>query len=190
MDGKLKPGRRCRAKRERVRRLREAGGRDPDSSCSDGEGHSPGRDAAPPPGKKAPRPAAAARAARPPRRKRRESSSQEEDIIDGFAIASFISLDRLEWSGRQGFKVGVHEQPPTPLTPSQQHEDYTRPFMVLRVSVEGGKRRNKGRGVSVKSARRLTPPTSNDFEDVTAAKCFSPASSLPGSLASPLQSTR
>ncbi|KAF0033641.1 hypothetical protein F2P81_013707 [Scophthalmus maximus] len=96
MDGKLKPGRRCRAKRERVRRLREAGGRDPDSSCSDGEGHSPGRDAAPPPGKKAPRPAAAARAARPPRRKRRESSSQEEDIIDGFAIASFISLDRLE----------------------------------------------------------------------------------------------
>lgn len=104
MDGKLKQGRRCRTKRERVRRLREAGSRDvrspdPNSSCSDREGHSPGRDAASLAGKKAPHPpaaAAAARAPRPPRRKRRESSSQEEDIIDGFAIASFISLDRLE----------------------------------------------------------------------------------------------
>lgn len=101
MDGKLKQGRRCRSKRERVRRLREAGSRDvrspdPNSSCSDREGHSPGRDAASLPGKKAPRTAAAARAPRPPRRKRRESSSQEEDIIDGFAIASFTSLDRLE----------------------------------------------------------------------------------------------
>lgn len=99
MDGKLKQGRRCRSKR--VRRLREAGSRDvrspdPNSSCSDREGHSPGRDAASLPGKKAPHPAAAARAPRPPRRKRRESSSQEEDIIDGFAITSFTSLDRLE----------------------------------------------------------------------------------------------
>ncbi|XP_013874167.1 autism susceptibility gene 2 protein isoform X5 [Austrofundulus limnaeus] len=103
MDGKLKPqGRRCRAKRERVRRLREPGSRearspDPNSSCSDREGHGPGRDAASLAGKKAPRPAAATtRAPRPPRRKRRESSSQEEDIIDGFAITSFTSLDRLE----------------------------------------------------------------------------------------------
>lgn len=101
MDGKLKQGRRCRSKRERVRRLREAGSRDvrspdPNSSCSDREGHSPGRDAASLPGKKAPHAAATARAPRPQRRKRRESSSQEEDIIDGFAIASFTSLDRLE----------------------------------------------------------------------------------------------
>lgn len=101
MDGKLKPGRRCRSKRERVRRLRETGSRDvrspdPNSSCSDREGHSPGRDTASLPGKKAPHPAATARAPRTPRRKRRESSSQEEDIIDGFAIASFTSLDRLE----------------------------------------------------------------------------------------------
>nr|XP_054587257.1 autism susceptibility gene 2 protein homolog isoform X4 [Nothobranchius furzeri] len=101
MDGKLKPGRRCRTKRERVRRLREPGSRearspDPNSSCSDREGHSPGRDAASLAGKKAPRPAATARAPRPPRRKRRQSSSQEEDIIDGFAITSFTSLDRLE----------------------------------------------------------------------------------------------
>uniref|UniRef100_A0A3P9LKW6 Fibrosin-like 1 n=1 Tax=Oryzias latipes TaxID=8090 RepID=A0A3P9LKW6_ORYLA len=102
MDGKLQQARRCRTKRERVRRLREAGSRDarssePNSSCSDREGRSPGRDAASLPGKKAaPHPAAAARAPRGPRRKRRESSSQEEDIIDGFAIASFISLDLLE----------------------------------------------------------------------------------------------
>ncbi|KAJ0067685.1 hypothetical protein NL108_009847 [Boleophthalmus pectinirostris] len=105
MDGKLKQGtgRRCRTKRERVRRLREAGSREarcspePNSSCSDREGHSPGRDTA----KKAPRPAASTRAQpRTPRRKRRESSSQEEDIIDGFAIASFISLERLEVSTR------------------------------------------------------------------------------------------
>ncbi|KAM4745771.1 fibrosin-1-like protein isoform 4-T4 [Anableps anableps] len=101
MDGKLKQGRRCRAKRERVRRLREPGSKDarspePNSSCSDREEQSPGRDAASPAAKKTPHPAAAARAPRPPRRKRRESSSQEEDIIDGFAIASFISLERLE----------------------------------------------------------------------------------------------
>ncbi|XP_008275982.1 autism susceptibility gene 2 protein isoform X7 [Stegastes partitus] len=33
---------------------------------------------------------------RPPRRRKRESVSCEEDIIDGFAIASFISLEALE----------------------------------------------------------------------------------------------
>ncbi|XP_007456751.1 PREDICTED: fibrosin-1-like protein-like [Lipotes vexillifer] len=36
------------------------------------------------------------RAARPPRRRRRESSSQEEEVIDGFAIASFSTLEALE----------------------------------------------------------------------------------------------
>lgn len=112
MDGKVKQGRRCRSKRERVRRLREAGSRDvrspdPNSSCSDREGHSPGRDAASLPAKKAPHPAAAGRAPRPPRRKRRESSSQEEDIIDGFAIASFTSLDRLEVRRSWGFYLCV-----------------------------------------------------------------------------------
>ena len=35
---------------------------------------------------------------RPPRRRKRESVSCEEDIIDGFAIASFISLEALEVS--------------------------------------------------------------------------------------------
>lgn len=33
---------------------------------------------------------------RPPRRRKRESVSCEEDIIDGFSIASFISLEALE----------------------------------------------------------------------------------------------
>ncbi|XP_061528990.1 autism susceptibility gene 2 protein isoform X4 [Phycodurus eques] len=87
MDGKLKKG----PKRERVRKLRETGsgdprGPEPNSPYSDREGRGPRREA-----KRAPHPAAAT-----PRRKRRESSSQEEDIIDGFAIASFISLDCLE----------------------------------------------------------------------------------------------
>ncbi|KAJ3589308.1 hypothetical protein NHX12_010153 [Muraenolepis orangiensis] len=39
-----------------------------------------------------------ARPPRPPRRKRKESTSAEEDIIDGFSIAGFISLDALECS--------------------------------------------------------------------------------------------
>ncbi|XP_077571023.1 autism susceptibility gene 2 protein homolog isoform X4 [Stigmatopora nigra] len=94
MDGKLKKGRRGRMKRERgVRRLREPHlSPEPESPFSDREdGHSPRRDA-----KRGPHSAGVARAPRIPRRKRRESSSQEEDIIDGFAIASFISLDCLE----------------------------------------------------------------------------------------------
>lgn len=33
---------------------------------------------------------------KPPRRRKRESVSCEEDIIDGFAIASFVSLEALE----------------------------------------------------------------------------------------------
>lgn len=33
---------------------------------------------------------------RPPRRKRKESSSAEEDIIDGFSITGFVTLEALE----------------------------------------------------------------------------------------------
>nr|XP_046202999.1 fibrosin-1-like protein isoform X2 [Oncorhynchus gorbuscha] len=98
MDGKLKQSRRSRSKRERVRR-REALGKDArspkPSSCSDRE-QSPGRDLVSQNGKKSPHSTPSARTSRPPRRKRRESSSQEEDIIDEFAIASFVSLDCLE----------------------------------------------------------------------------------------------
>uniref|UniRef100_W5M6F3 Fibrosin n=1 Tax=Lepisosteus oculatus TaxID=7918 RepID=W5M6F3_LEPOC len=58
--------RRSRSQRDRERRRREAGG------------------------------GGASSRHRPPRRRKRESVSCEEDIIDGFAIASFVSLEALE----------------------------------------------------------------------------------------------
>ncbi|XP_078083311.1 fibrosin-like 1 isoform X9 [Mustelus asterias] len=87
----LKQSRRSRSQRDRVRR-REAASRNarPHSPSSGSE-----RDENPSPGKTAAMPASS-RACRPPRRKRRASSSQEEDIIDGFAIASFTTLEALE----------------------------------------------------------------------------------------------
>ncbi|XP_053561396.1 autism susceptibility gene 2 protein-like [Bombina bombina] len=36
---------------------------------------------------------------KPPRRKRKESSSAEEDIIDGFAVTSFVTFEALEKEG-------------------------------------------------------------------------------------------
>ncbi|VTJ54834.1 Hypothetical predicted protein, partial [Marmota monax] len=33
---------------------------------------------------------------RPPRRKRRESTLAEQDIIDGFAVTSFVTFEALE----------------------------------------------------------------------------------------------
>ncbi|KAM5180665.1 autism susceptibility gene 2 protein homolog [Mantella aurantiaca] len=36
---------------------------------------------------------------KPPRRKRKESSSAEEDIIDGFAMTSFVTFEALEKEG-------------------------------------------------------------------------------------------
>lgn len=38
---------------------------------------------------------------RPPRRKRREFSSAEEDVIDGFSITGFATLEALEVSDQQ-----------------------------------------------------------------------------------------
>ncbi|XP_040432983.1 fibrosin-1-like protein isoform X36 [Cygnus olor] len=99
MDGKIRQSRRSRSQRDRVRR-REAAARDPRNQSP-----SSGSEKEPSPGKEngggqnctAPRgPPPAARTARPPRRRRRESSSQEEDLIDGFAIASFNTLEALE----------------------------------------------------------------------------------------------
>ncbi|XP_016300258.1 autism susceptibility gene 2 protein-like isoform X9 [Sinocyclocheilus anshuiensis] len=91
MEGKVKQSRRSRSQRERGRkreaRAGEAQHRSP-SSGSERE-RSPGKNAPP-------RSTSSSKTPRPTRRKRRESSSQEEDIIDGFAIASFVSLDRLE----------------------------------------------------------------------------------------------
>lgn len=91
MEGKVKQSRRSRSLRERGRKreadVGETRGRSP-SSGSERE-RSPGKNAPP-------RSTSSSRAPRPTRRKRRESGSQEEDIIDGFAIASFVTLDRLE----------------------------------------------------------------------------------------------
>ncbi|XP_065106892.1 fibrosin-1-like protein isoform X2 [Paramisgurnus dabryanus] len=91
MEGKVKQSRRSRSLRERGRKRKadagETRGRSP-SSGSERE-RSPGKNAPP-------RSTSSSRAPRPTRRKRRESGSQEEDIIDGFAIASFVTLDRLE----------------------------------------------------------------------------------------------
>lgn len=107
MDGQLKKGRRLRSRRERVCRLRNSlviDAQSPNSSCSDSQRrHSPGRDIASVPDKKH-----CAAAARAPRRKRRGSSSQEEDIIDGFAIVSFFSLDRLQVRGLRGLSSRRH----------------------------------------------------------------------------------
>lgn len=96
MEAKVRQSRRSRAQRDRGRR-REAAREARDQSASSGDEPEPG------PGKentglpRAPPPRAAA--ARPPRRRRRESSSQEEEVIDGFAIASFSTLEALEVGG-------------------------------------------------------------------------------------------
>ncbi|XP_078063949.1 fibrosin-1-like protein isoform X2 [Mustelus asterias] len=82
--GSYRQSRRSRSQRDRERKMTGAGGRDPrpysPSSGSD-------REAGEAPGSSRPR---------PPRRRRRESTSCEEDIIDGFAIASFPTLEALE----------------------------------------------------------------------------------------------
>ncbi|CAM4545228.1 unnamed protein product [Leuciscus chuanchicus] len=91
MEGKVKQSRRSRSQRERGRKREARAGETRNRSPSSGSERerSPGKNAPP-------RSTSSSRTPRPPRRKRRESSSQEEDIIDGFAIASFVSLDRLE----------------------------------------------------------------------------------------------
>ncbi|KAJ7309707.1 hypothetical protein JRQ81_007768, partial [Phrynocephalus forsythii] len=98
MDGKIRQSRKSRSQRDRVRR-RDPNGRDrpnhSPSSASEREG-SMGKENT---SQNCPNPksqAAAVRNARPPRRRRRESSSQEEDLIDGFAITSFSTMEALE----------------------------------------------------------------------------------------------
>ncbi|XP_062308128.1 fibrosin-1-like protein [Osmerus eperlanus] len=152
MDGKLKPSRRSRSKRERIRR-REAVGRDArspnPSSCSDRE-QSPGKDATSQNAKKAQHSTPAARASRPPRRKRRESSSQEEDIIDGFAITSFISLDCLEK------KTGALKSP-------EVKERWEKPLAV--VPVKRPKKEEEEAAAAEEEAENVMPsdPLENGF---------------------------
>ncbi|XP_060238626.1 fibrosin-1-like protein isoform X17 [Meriones unguiculatus] len=96
MEAKVRPSRRSRAQRDRGRRreaARDARAQSP--SSGDEPEPSPGKENAGLPGAPPQRPTSL-RAARPPRRRRRESSSQEEEVIDGFAIASFSTLEALE----------------------------------------------------------------------------------------------
>ncbi|TRY88013.1 hypothetical protein DNTS_028266 [Danionella cerebrum] len=44
---------------------------------------------------------------RPPRRKRKESTSAEEDVIDGFSIAGFVTLEALEKLSKQESLVQI-----------------------------------------------------------------------------------
>ncbi|XP_059407270.1 autism susceptibility gene 2 protein homolog isoform X10 [Carassius carassius] len=115
MEGKVKQSRRSRSQRERGRkreaRAGEAQNRSP-SSGSERE-RSPGKNAPP-------RSTPSSKTPRPPRRKRRESGSQEEDIIDGFAIASFISLDRLE---NKNILVKMEKKKWEEVVVKQQEED-------------------------------------------------------------------
>lgn len=98
MDGKIRQSRKSRSQRDRVRR-RDPNGRDrlhqSPSSTSEREA-SPGKENTSQSGLLPKSQASAGRNARPPRRRRRESSSQEEDLIDGFAIASFTTMEALE----------------------------------------------------------------------------------------------
>ncbi|XP_051017717.1 fibrosin-1-like protein isoform X5 [Acomys russatus] len=96
MVAKVRPSRRSRAQRDRGRRreaARDARAQSP--SSGDEPEPSPGKENAGLHGAPPQRPTPL-RAARPPRRRRRESSSQEEEVIDGFAIASFSTLEALE----------------------------------------------------------------------------------------------
>ena len=98
MDGKIKRSRRSRSQRDRVRRkdaIDNVQNRSPSSGSDRGQS---------PFGNKALRNDGKHtnlhhdRPTRPLRKKRRGSGCHEEDIIDGFAISSFLSLDNLEVS--------------------------------------------------------------------------------------------
>lgn len=118
MDVKIRQSRKSRSQRDRVRR-RDPNGRDrlhqSPSSTSEREA-SPGKENTSQSGGLPKSQASAGRNARPPRRRRRESSSQEEDLIDGFAIASFITMEALEvrccstWMGWSWSGGGTREE--------------------------------------------------------------------------------
>ncbi|XP_026770640.1 autism susceptibility gene 2 protein isoform X2 [Pangasianodon hypophthalmus] len=93
-SGGLRQSRRSRSQRDRERRRRrtDLGASSPSSGseqerCRDSLLGASGGEC---------RPVFPGARHRPPRRRKRESVSCEEDIIDGFAIASFISLEALE----------------------------------------------------------------------------------------------
>ncbi|XP_051692809.2 fibrosin-1-like protein isoform X9 [Oryctolagus cuniculus] len=144
MEAASRPGRRSRAQRDRGRRRESARAHSPSSGDEPEPGR--GKENAGLRGAPARAAAPAPRAARPPRRRRRESSSQEEEVIDGFAIASFSTLEALEkdmalkpeerkekWERRRIKKPREQErcpaaepresqQPPQPGSPGQDVE--------------------------------------------------------------------
>ncbi|KAJ8264631.1 hypothetical protein GJAV_G00151480 [Gymnothorax javanicus] len=97
-SGGLRQSRRTRSQRDRERRRRRGDVTEqrPSSPSSCSEREACGRDGLG--GRRVDRGPAGAvgKRHRPPRRRKRESVSCEEDVIDGFAIASFISLEALE----------------------------------------------------------------------------------------------
>ncbi|XP_026770641.1 autism susceptibility gene 2 protein isoform X3 [Pangasianodon hypophthalmus] len=103
-SGGLRQSRRSRSQRDRERRRRrtDLGASSPSSGseqerCRDSLLGASGGEC---------RPVFPGARHRPPRRRKRESVSCEEDIIDGFAIASFISLEALEPPERAGMLMG------------------------------------------------------------------------------------
>ncbi|XP_047464550.1 autism susceptibility gene 2 protein isoform X3 [Mugil cephalus] len=94
--GFKQPSRRSRSQRDRERRRRRVDlGEGRTTSLSSGSDREAcGTNSVLGPGGRECRPGFGRH--RPPRRRKRESVSCEEDIIDGFAIASFISLEALE----------------------------------------------------------------------------------------------
>lgn len=90
----LRHNRRSRSQRDRERRRRRVDLADAMSLSSGSDRETRGTNSVLGPGGRECRPGYGRH--RPPRRRKRESVSCEEDIIDGFAIASFISMEALE----------------------------------------------------------------------------------------------
>lgn len=117
----LRKKRRSRSQRDRERRSRgglgagAAGGagrtRAPSLASSSG---SDKEDNGKPPSSAPSRP-------RPPRRKRRESTSAEEDIIDGFAMTSFVTFEALEVRGVPSPWLSFMHDPISPCPARELH---------------------------------------------------------------------
>ncbi|XP_069783053.1 autism susceptibility gene 2 protein homolog isoform X2 [Narcine bancroftii] len=128
MDGMQRMGgyrrsRRSRSQRDRDRKMSVTGGRDP-RPCSPSSGSDQG--GAEGPGSSRPR---------PPRRKRRDSTSCEEDVIDGFAIVSFLTLEMLERETSQ--------KPPERVEGQRKRPDKQEPEERRQNSADEGRRRGE-----------------------------------------------
>ncbi|RXM91673.1 hypothetical protein EOD39_20935 [Acipenser ruthenus] len=90
------------------------------------------------------RPAAHNNRPRPPRRRKRESVSSEEDLIDCFAIASFISLEALECDTESDSDDKASEIPETAGNGLTPHDLAPRLSVTPRVSgIQRSQERNR-----------------------------------------------